>query len=369
MTAECQNNGRKLAMSNEPKLLVTGSGGVIGGNVIDYAVRSGISVRGVSRRRPSEAPKGWEHISADLLDPTATSEAFHEVADTTRLVFGAYIEEQEPRRQIETNLALLENTLDGLKSVKAPLEHVTLYQGMKFYGAHLGDFKTPAYEDDPRLVVPNFYYDQEDLLRKRAKADGFNLTIFRPEGVMGYAKGTPMNLLMVIAAYVTIVKELGLPLRFPGPKHVYDHVLYQMSDAELLAEATIWAGGEPQAHGEAFNLTNGDTIRWRHLFEAIADHYGLSTAEPQKFDLAEQMPQYSELWDEIVSKYGLEPTPWSTLVDWNFGDMILNSDFDNVSSTIKVRKAGFPGCHDTIDRTLELLDQLAERKIIPPAGK
>ncbi len=110
-------------------------------------------------------------------------------------------------------------------------------------------------------------------------------------------------------------------------------------------------------------------IRWRHVFEALAEHYGLKLEEPQPFTLAEQMPpQYAGLWDEIVAEHNLEPTPWATLVDWHFGDAILGSTSDNVSSTIKVRKAGFHDCYDTIERTLELLDELAERKIVPPGA-
>ena len=35
-------------------------------------------------------------------------------------------------------------------------------EGGKAYGSDLGPYKTPAREDDPRLMSPNFYYDQED---------------------------------------------------------------------------------------------------------------------------------------------------------------------------------------------------------------
>lgn len=355
-------------MSGHRTALVTGSGGVIGRNVIEHFVGQGITTRGVSRRAPAETD-GWEHVAVDLLDAGAARAAISEsAADTTQLVMGAYIESSDPREQIAVNVALLENTLDALQAAGAPLQHVTLYQGMKFYGAHLGGFRTPAREDDPRLIVPNFYYNQEDLLRSRARSDGFALTILRPEGVMGYAEGTPMNLLMVIAAYVTITRELGIPLRFPGPHEAYAGVLYQMSDAELLARATAWAATEPRAHGEAFNLTNGDLIRWQHLFEAIADRFDLELAPPQPFTLSEQMPLHADLWDRIVREHGLRQTPWDTLVDWRFGDAILGATTDNVSSTIKLRQAGFDGCYDTIDRTLELLERLGEQRIIPRLG-
>lgn len=352
--------------ASTPIALVAGAGGVIGRNVIDHFGSLGVPTRGVSRRRPASVD-GWEHVSADLLDSEAARKALAPLGDTTRLVFAAYIEKLDPLEQVAVNVTLLNNTLDGLKAAGTRLEHVTLYQGTKYYGSHLGPFKTPTREDDSRLIAPNFYYDQENLLRQRAAADGFAFTLFRPEAVMGYTQGTPMNLLMALAAYVAITKKLGIALRFPGPRKTYDQVLYQMSDAALLARATAWAATEPAAHGQAFNLTNGDVIRWRHLFEAIADHYGLRLEEPQTIVLNEQMPLYAGLWDQIVAEHGLQSTPWATLVDWRFADMILGSEWDNVSSTIKIRQAGFADCYDTIERTLELLDDLGERKIIPTA--
>ncbi|WP_018296599.1 SDR family oxidoreductase [Corynebacterium lubricantis] len=355
-------------MSGKASVLVTGSGGVIGRNVVDHFVAQGYSVRGITRREPEEH-EGWDHIAADLLDKQSTLEAMGQAKDTTHLVFAAYIEKQNPTELIQVNMDLLHNTLDALEAVGAPLEHVTLYQGMKYYGANLGRFKTPALENDERLISPNFYYEQQELLQRVASERGYHWTIFRPEGVQGYAQGTPMNLLMALAAYVSITSELGVPLRFPGSRTTYDQVFYQVTDAELLAEATEWAGTTKVAYDEAFNLTNGDVFRWSHLFAAIADHYGMKLEEPQEMKLAERMPTYQPLWNQMVGHHGLRHITWEQTVDWNFADMIWNSEWDNVSSTIKVRKAGFQGCHDTITRTLELLDDLIERKIIPPLGK
>lgn len=36
-------------------------------------------------------------------------------------------------------------------------------------------------------------------------------------------------------------------------------------------------------------------------------------------------------------------------MDWRFGDFIFNSSYDNISSTIKGRKAGFQDCIDSED--------------------
>jgi hypothetical protein len=56
---------------------------------------------------------------------------------------------------------------------------------------------------------------KHDHLRYRQKGKTWSFTILRPEAVCGYAVGNPMNLLMLIAVYAAISKELGLPLRFP----------------------------------------------------------------------------------------------------------------------------------------------------------
>jgi nucleoside-diphosphate-sugar epimerase len=346
-----------------PVVLVAGAGGVIGRHAADEYLDRGALVRGLSRRPVAGAR--WEHLPVDLLDREACRTGLGRAWDTTHLVFGAYIERPSTREQIEVNSALLVNTLQGLEDAGAPLRHVTLYQGGKAYGAHLGYFNTPAKERDPRLVQPNFYYEQEDLLRAAAAKQGFEATMLRPEGVVGYAVGNPMNILMVIAVYASICRELGQPLRFPGTHAAYD-ALYQVTDASLLARATAWAGSEPRAAGEVYNITNGDQIRWRHLWPAFARHFRMDYAEPQPVLLSEAMPLHEDLWQRMVTKHSLVPTPYRDLAGWSFGDFLFRSGFDNVTSTIKARQHGFADCLDTEDRFIDLFDELAANKVIPP---
>ena len=49
-----------------------------------------------------------------------------------------------------------------------------------------------------------------------------------------------MNMATVIAVYASLCRELGLPLRFPGSTQTY-HFIMEMTDAELLAKAMVWA--------------------------------------------------------------------------------------------------------------------------------
>ena len=344
--------------------LVAGSAGVIGVHAAaEYARVPGWTVRGAARREQPGVP--WQALAADLSSAEGAREGLSAARDTTHLVFAAYVERGDERQQVEENTALLRHTLDALDG--APLRHVTLYQGGKAYGAHLPGFKTPARESDPRLVVPNFYYAQEDLLRAEAARRGFSLTVLRPEGVVGHATGNPMNILMVVAVHAAISRALGLPLRFPGSRAAGE-ALYQVTDAELLARATVWAGSTPAADGEVFNVTNGDQFRWVHAYAHLARHLGMEHDEPQDFSLTSVMPLHEGTWQGLVQRHGLVPTPYDRLVGWPFGDFLFHSGFDNVSSTVKVRRAGFGECLDSLERFCELIDRLVERKVVPAFG-
>lgn len=143
-----------------------------------------------------------------------------------------------------------------------------------------------------------------------------------------------MNILMVIGVYAAINKALGLPMRFPGTRRAYD-VLYQATDAELLARAAIWAGHEENADGQAFNITNGDPFRWSQLWPVFARHFGM--------EFAEAMPSRRAVWEELVERFDLVDTPFEDLVGWEVGDFLFHHEYDNITSTIKARQAGFAG--------------------------
>jgi nucleoside-diphosphate-sugar epimerase len=347
------------------KIIVTGSHGVIGrAAAMRLAGQPDTKVYGLARRT-EPAIEGVEAVSVDLTRPEQVRDALSGIRDVTHIVFGAYIEKPTPAEKSELNVAILRNLLDVVEESSPSLRHVTFYQGGKAYGADLGPFKTPAREDDPRLMPPNFYYDQEDLLRERQKGKDWAFTALRPEAVCGFAVGNPMNLSMVIAVYASISRELGIPLRFPGTEAAY-RALYQVTSADILAEAADWAGQTPLARNEIFNITNGDYFRWQHMWPKIARMFGMDWADPVPTPLSTYMTDKGALWDGMVAKYGLQPIPYDKIASWPFGDFIFNSGFDNISSTIKARQAGFQACIDTEYMFEGLFRRLREDRVIPP---
>ena len=117
------------------------------------------------------------------------------------------------------------------------------------------------------------------FLEDRQRGRSWNWSAIRPSVVCGLALGNPMNLAMVIAVYAAISKELGLPLRFPGKPGAYDKLL-DMTDAGLLARATVWAATDERCANQAFNINNGDLFRWSETWRA--DSASTNTSRPTR---------------------------------------------------------------------------------------
>jgi nucleoside-diphosphate-sugar epimerase len=134
------------------KALVAGANGVIGRSAAEHlSARPGWNVIGASRRTAQDQ-ETLQHLSVDLLDPEDCAAKLSELNDITHLIFAAYAERTTPADLVTVNVALLKNLLDAVEPSSPHLRHVTLYQGGKAYGCHLGPFKTPAREDDPRYL-------------------------------------------------------------------------------------------------------------------------------------------------------------------------------------------------------------------------
>jgi len=147
-------------MPKKNVLVVAGANGVSGRAAAKHwATIPDTRVLGLSRRT-MPLPEGVEGIGVDLLDVEDVRRKLTAITDVTHIVFGAYVEKRDPAERTAVNVALVKNLLDVVEASSPSLRHVTLYQGSKAYGADLGPFKTPAREEDPRLMPPNFYYDQ-----------------------------------------------------------------------------------------------------------------------------------------------------------------------------------------------------------------
>jgi nucleoside-diphosphate-sugar epimerase len=344
--------------------LVVGANGVIGTNLIHYlSSLPGWNIIGLSRRG-GQSTDAVRYIAVDLLDPESCKVQLQSLTVVTHIFYAAYQDRQTWAELVPPNLAMLVNVVEAVEPIAPQLQHISLMQGYKVYGAHLGPFKTPAKEDDGGHMPPEFNVDQQDFLEKRQQGKSWTWSAIRPSVVAGTALGNPMNLVMVIAIYASISKELGLPLRFPGKPGAYDKLL-EMTDAGLLAKATVWAATNEQCANQAFNITNGDLFRWNDLWPKIASYFGMDTAAPLSMSLPIVMADKEPLWKSMQEKYGLAQHTYQELSSWPFGDAVFSWDYDFFADGTKARRLGFHEFIDTKQMFYRLFDELKAKKVIP----
>jgi nucleoside-diphosphate-sugar epimerase len=350
-------------------VIIAGALGVVGRSVLDHFERQAdCEIIALSRRAPDFATRA-RFISADLSSPEATRAALADVRGVTHAVYCALYGRSSSNatwgeaEQIAGNERMLENFLDAVEPTNSGLEHIALLQGAKAYGCHLGPVPLPGKEAAPRHPHPNFYWQQEDLIRRRQARAGWGWTIFRPQYIVGFSIGSPINILSPIGVYAAISRELGLPLAYTGRTATPT----EATDARLLARAIDWSQHAPTAGNEIFNVTNGDVFTFESIFQTAAKVFGMETGLRQSGALDVLMSDKQPLWAAMVEKHQLAPYDLDQLVgpSWAFADAAFSSPETFFESTIKIRQAGFTDCIDSNQMFAEWLAELQARRILP----
>lgn len=351
-------------MMKQNTALIVGAHGVIGSNLASHLAALGNwDIVGLSRRGGS-SQGSVRHIAVDLLDIRDARETLGGLHDVTHIFYAAYQDRPSWAELVEPNVAMLRNVVDTVEPIARNLRHISLMQGYKVYGAHLGPFKTPARETDANHMPPEFNADQQDLLEDRQVGKSWGWSALRPSVVIGQALGNPMNLAIAIAVYASMSRELGLPLRFPGKAGAYDKII-EMTDAGLLARATVWAATDERCANQAFNITNGDLFRWNEMWPKIASSFGIETAPPLPMSLDTIMADKQPLWDKMKARHGIADTPYADVSSWRFADFVFGWDYDFFADGTKARRFGFHDFVDTEEMFMRTFSELRQRRIIP----
>lgn len=321
--------------------LVAGGTGIIGRRIVEQLLLDGgWNVVAIARRLRNTQDTRW--VAVDLQDRAECERKLGVLRDVTHVFYAARHDHIDGALDsVDINTTMFTNVIDAIEPV-AKLQHVHAVHGSKYYGQHLGPLPLPLTEDSPRASGRNFYYEQEDLLRARSVGKGWTYSTSRPHILCDAAYDYRRSLGLVIGVYAAIQRELGQPLDFPGNVCGFQ-VRMPFTDTRLLARGILWMAQEAKCANQAFNIVNGDCVRFADLWPGFARHFGLTTGRPREFLLAEYLSDKGAVWDRVVKRFGLRPVGLGEIAMWAYGDRLFRQKWDFDSAMTTARSLGFDG--------------------------
>ncbi|OBT46792.1 hypothetical protein VE00_01989 [Pseudogymnoascus sp. WSF 3629] len=404
-------------MGNRQSSLIVktkGAAGILGREIVlalGKDQKQWSTIHAISRSQKEEYPSTVKHRHVDLTGDANSIANELKGVEAEYLFFAAYIQKDSEQESWDVNGALLKNFLEALKITGAnkKLKRVLLVTGAKQYGVHLGQVKNPMEESDPWLTgaewPPNFYYNQQEILKKQAADGGWEWVVTYPNDVIGMARGNFMNLSTSLGIYATINKEINQELPFPGGENFYTR-FDTFTSSKLHAKFALWAILAPKAANRAFNVVNGDVQSWQNLWpklaarfkckipadqftcpsplassttlsrppiDALASEIGLkgtAAVKPSTLDQRIKLSEWSKddkvkkVWDDIAAREGLEQKAFEQAT-WAFLDFVLGRSYDLVLNMTEARKMGFEGFVDTWEALDETFTELEEAGVLP----
>lgn len=357
-------------------VLVAGASGFAGTAATERFIAEGARVIGLARSRPERPVQGTDYLAVDLRDAASCAALAGRVGEVTHLVYAAVNETPgdliaawtDPLHA-ERNGQMFHNLLSVLETAAPALRHVTLVHGTKAYATHRPDrpLSVPLREDMPRPDNDDFYFRQEDRLWAGAKDHGFGWTVLRAPIICGGGRGSNLNNLLAIAVFAALRRDAGLDLPFPGSWPSLG--VTEMVDVELLARAIGWAGEANAARDQVFNIANGDAFAWVDLWEVIAAEMDIPLGVPTSMSVRAYVDGEVERWAALVRRHRLSVDDRfaflgesASLVDF----AVNNTNRPILTSTIKIRQAGFAHCMDSADSVVRWLRRWRAERMLPP---
>ncbi|BFG41986.1 hypothetical protein CerSpe_282600 [Prunus speciosa] len=369
----------------ESVALVAGITGIVGNSLAEILPLPDTpggpwKVYGVARRpRPDwNADHPVEYIRCDLSDPHQTRSELSQLTDVTHIFYVTWASKPTEVESCEANGYMFRNLLDAVIPNAPNLQHICLQTGRKHY---IGPFEMwgkfephepPFDEDLPRLNVPSFYYTLEDILFEEVKKkEVLTWSVHRPSVIFGFSPYSLMNIVGTFCVYAAICKHGGeKKLKFPGSKRFWNGY-WDASDADLIAEHEIWAAVDPYAKNEAFNCSNGDVYKWKHLWRVLAEQFDMEFEDFDDDDegrsgpsMGEMMKDKGPVWDEIVRENGLVPTKLEDVGNWWLADAMFGVD-STVDTMNKSKEHGFVGFRNSKTSFVTWIDKMKSCKLVP----
>lgn len=365
--------------------LVIGVTGVVGNSLAETLSSTdtpggpwkvyGVSRRGMLMCSVSEVT----YIQCDVSVATDVQSKLSTLKDVTHIFWVTSAFDLSTAKCCEINGAMFRNVLSTVIPNALNLRHICLQTGGMHYmeinksidgKLHVISHDPPFTEDMERLEnIDNFYYTLEDVLFDEvARKPSLTWSVQRPDLIFGFSTHSMLNIVGTLCVYATICKHESIPLKFPGTKAVWDSYS-NASDANLVAEHQIWAAISVQGKNRAFNITNGDVFKWKHLWKVLAEEIGVEYVEfdatEKIISLSEMMKDKGPVWDKIVRDNNLISTKLEEVGLWEFTDMLLAGGTSRLSSINRSKESGFIGFRNSTNSFIFWIHKAKDNRLIP----
>ena len=230
--------------------------------------------------RKADIPEGVDVINVDINDEAAAAKVLEGKQFDTVCDFIGFVP-----AQLERDYRLF----------KGKVKQFMYISSASAYGKPVADYRIT---EGTALANPYWEYSRnkiacEDFLMKKFREEGFPVTIIRPSHTYD-ERSIPMGVHGSKGSFQVIKRMMeGKPVIVHGD----GTSLWTMTFNEDFAKGFIGLMGNPHAIGEAFQITNDESLTWNQIFKTIADALSV-----------EYKPYYvsSSFLAKVGKKYDLE---------------------------------------------------------------
>ena len=230
--------------------------------------------------RKADIPDWVDVINVDINDEAAVAKVLEGKAFDTVCDFIGFV-----TSQLERDYRLF----------KGKVKQFMYISSASAYGKPVADYRIT---EGTALANPYWEYSRnkiacEDFLMKKFREEGFPVTIIRPSHTYD-ERSIPMGVHGSKGSFQVIKRMMeGKPVIVHGD----GTSLWTMTFNEDFAKGFIGLMGNPHTIGEAFQITNDESLTWNQIFKTIADALGV-----------EYKPYYvsSHFLAKVGAKYDLE---------------------------------------------------------------
>ena len=204
--------------------------------------------------RKSDIPDGVDVINVDINDEEAAAKVLDGKSFDTVCDFIGFVPSQLAR---------------DYRLFKGKVKQFMYISSASAYGKPVADYRIT---EGTALANPYWEYSRnkiacEDFLMKKFREEGFPVTIIRPSHTYD-ERSIPMGVHGSKGSFQVIKRMMeGKPVIVHGD----GTSLWTMTFNEDFAKGFIGLMGNPHAIGEAFQITNDESLTWNQIFKTIAD--------------------------------------------------------------------------------------------------